>query len=91
MHIRFTTIWEYKVPLSFFVSVSRALTQRFSSQVGIKFKTFYDESNTKFCVVEIHDGNCDYFILLVHYFACNSKIPPSKTEHNVAHMWIMSM
>ena len=39
---------------SFFVSLSTTLKHCFSGEVGIRFKAFYTESNTKCCVLEIH-------------------------------------
>ena len=55
VHFRFTpNLKVHRSPLSLRFSIIIFKTIYFHLKVGMRLKVFHNESNTKFCVVEIH-------------------------------------
>ena len=80
VHIRFTEILKYIVPLSSFVSLSLTLKHCLRLEEGMKIKAFHHEKNTKSRVAEVHQqwklGLFHIIIALLWMWLRNS------TEHN---------
>ena len=80
VHIRFTEILKYIVPLSSFVSLSLTLKHCLRLEERMKIKAFHHEKNTKSRVAEVHQqwklGLFHIIIALLWMWLRNS------TEHN---------